>query len=682
MSKPPDNDKTNLEPTKSWPLWEVFNDFAVALISYSDEVNLAWYVAREVVGKMGFVDCVVYYHIPEKNVLRQIAAIGEKNPYGDDISNLLEIPVGSGITGEVAKTLTPIIINDLKDDKRYIPDLVAARSEICVPLIDDGKLVGVIDCEHPDPGFFKDSHLEVLNCVAALMTAKLEFIRNNKALSESERRHSVIFNKSMDGIVSIDLEGKFVEVNPAAAEMFGVLSEQLIGKLLVETIIPPELRTRHSNGFNQFIQTGKRKSNEQRVETIGLRSSGERFPLELTVTPYDIDGQEYLTGFLRDITVVKKAKLAEEAGQLIQRQFSAFLEFLPSAFLIKDVEGRCLNANSQWHEWFNPENVDIRGKTIFDFFPEEFAHLVMQQDLMTATEKKIYSAEVETPLPNGTTRTSLLQKFPVTDFDGNVIAIGGVNTDISERKKMEEELRDALLKANESSQSKSVFLATMSHELRTPLNAIIGFSDMLVGQYFGDLGDKRYLDYAKNIQMSGRHLSSLIGEVLDISSIELGIKDVTNNPVSLDTILEECVNSQKLNALKAGITLALEVEADLPKIWGDERALKQIFFNLLTNSLKYSDSGDHVTAQAISSANEVIVKIVDTGIGIDESYLPTLTEPFVRGHDDSLTSHEGVGLGLSIVKSLVEAHNAQLHIESKKGEGTTVTVAFPRTPTV
>nr|WP_280140321.1 ATP-binding protein [Jannaschia faecimaris] len=159
------------------------NAFAVDLISIPNVDDLFWYVARNVVGQLKFIDCVIYQANPEQTMLTQVAALGEKNPYGRTILNPLQIPFGHGITGQVAQTREAVVIEDLLRDKNYIADTQPARSEICVPLIFDDRIVGVIDSEHPEPGAFGAAELEVLITVAAMTSAKLEL------LAESERSH-------------------------------------------------------------------------------------------------------------------------------------------------------------------------------------------------------------------------------------------------------------------------------------------------------------------------------------------------------------------------------------------------------------------------------------------------------------------------------------------------------------
>ena len=220
-----DQENADSERQRSW--LKVLNSFAVELIKISDEVDLAWYVAREVVGKLGFVDCVVYFFDPKQNALRQIAAIGAKNPRGNEIANPLEIAIGEGVTGRVAETRQAIIIDDLREADDYIPDLENLLSEICVPLISADQTLGVIDCEDPRLGHFGQQHLEVLSSVAALTSAKLELMQKNHALRKSERRNRLILDSALEGIITINEKGNVTECNSAAERMFGFSKDEL-----------------------------------------------------------------------------------------------------------------------------------------------------------------------------------------------------------------------------------------------------------------------------------------------------------------------------------------------------------------------------------------------------------------------------------------------------------------------
>lgn len=166
------------------------NAFAVDVIAIPSVEDLYWYVAQNVVGRLNFIDCVIYQANQDQTELTQVAALGEKNPYGRSILNPLKIPFGQGITGQAAQNREAIIIDDLLKDQNYIPDTQPARSEICVPLIFRGRVVGVIDSEHPDPGVFGEAELEVLSTVAAMTSAKLELLA--EAERSNQRYHDLV----------------------------------------------------------------------------------------------------------------------------------------------------------------------------------------------------------------------------------------------------------------------------------------------------------------------------------------------------------------------------------------------------------------------------------------------------------------------------------------------------------
>ena len=423
--------------------------------------------------------------------------------------------------------------------------------------------------------------------------------------------------------------------------------------------------------FSKWILIGNR------VWTINL------LPKEETIAAYEtmVDEIVLFTLILLCIAVAWLAHLAMVRQLKVKasdKLFRTFIEHTPSAIIIKDAKGNYIHGNSRWHELFNPENIDIAGRTAADFFPNAYSKEVQEQERRTLESKEMTEYEYLSPVADGGIMPTLGHMFPIIDDHGSVTAIGCTLTDISSNKKTEQALRDALLKAEEANQSKSKFLATMSHELRTPLNAIIGFSEILTGQYLGPVGNHKYIEYAKDINHSGRHLLALIDEVLDISAIELGKRQMVMEPVALLDLLSSCVKSVRQRARSQGVMLTLVADASLPVISADETAIRQIFLNLLTNAIKFSHSGDKITLSAEADDDKVVIVVADTGDGIRKEQLPKITDPFVKGHSNSLITHEGAGLGLSIVQSFVAAHEGTLNIESEFGYGTRVTVSLPR----
>ncbi len=237
---------------------------------------------------------------------------------------------------------------------------------------------------------------------------------------------------------------------------------------------------------------------------------------------------------------------------------------------------------------------------------------------------------------------------------------------------------EARRRAEEANLAKSRFLATMSHELRTPLNAILGFSEVLKSELFGSHANPAYRDYSADIHASGQHLLMLINEILDLSRVEAGRYDLKEESVSLVAITQDCLHLLKLRAQKRDIDLVEAVEPSLPRIWADERAVRQVVLNLLTNAIKFTPRGGKVTLKVgWTSAGGQYIAITDTGPGIPEEEIAVVMSSFGRGSLAQKNADEGSGLGLPIVKGLVELHGGQFMLRSKVREGTQAIVVFP-----
>ncbi len=248
--------------------------------------------------------------------------------------------------------------------------------------------------------------------------------------------------------------------------------------------------------------------------------------------------------------------------------------------------------------------------------------------------------------------------------------------DISGRKLQERAIEIAQSESERADAAKSHFIATMSHELRTPLNAIIGFSDMLANESL-ELDSGRKLEYAKLINSSGRHLLSVVNGILDVSKMETGNFEITPEPFAPAPAIENCTDLLALKAQESGVELTLRLAADLPEVAADRRAFNQILINLISNALKFTPRGGRVTVSALCDGSKLAVTVEDTGVGIGEADLPRLGEAFFQVRTSYDRRHDGSGLGLSIVKGLVQLHGGEVDIKSRLGEGTRVTVRLP-----
>jgi len=294
------------------------------------------------------------------------------------------------------------------------------------------------------------------------------------------------------------------------------------------------------------------------------------------------------------------------------------------------------------------------------------AQLRAQNEQLMAVRRELVSA-----------RDELEQRVALRTAELSAIN-GQLEREIGERKLAERDLRAAKEAADLANQAKSEFLANMSHELRTPLNAIIGFSDILANGRFGPLGNARYEAYARDINASGQHLLGIINDILDMAKVEAGKIELHETRLDLGEAIRSSVRLVSPRASEGRLTIDVLDEPGLPLLYGDERLIRQIFINLLSNAAKFTPAGGRITVTANDAAAEgIVVEVRDTGIGIAPGDIPMVLMPFGQAESALTRRHGGTGLGLPLSKSFAELHGGSLSLASRPGSGTTVTVRFP-----
>lgn len=376
---------------------------------------------------------------------------------------------------------------------------------------------------------------------------------------------------------------------------------------------------------------------------------------------------------------------ARTTGSLRESEMTsrALLEGSPVCNKIIDMDSRLVYMSAAGIEMLKIPDIEARyGRTYPpDFYGEEMrAPLVEHLERAQAGEK----TDVECPLTSTDGRLVWMQTtfVPVTGNDGKVAYVIASSVDITTRKQAEEEAMRALSEAERANQSKSAFLANMSHDLRTPLNAIIGFTQMMETQVFGPLGNARYEQYTKDILNSGNLLVSLINDILDISKIEAGKYELTEEPINIGDAIDDSIKMLSTIARTGRLSVMADIQTDLPSLLADQRSIVQILNNLLSNAIKFTPpKGDvKVVAKCIDDALEI--SVIDSGIGMTRKDIERVLQPFEQVGSNTTRPNDGTGLGLHLCQQLAELHAGSLVVESEINKGTCVKVSFPIARTV
>jgi PAS domain S-box-containing protein len=379
--------------------------------------------------------------------------------------------------------------------------------------------------------------------------------------------------------------------------------------------------------------------------------------------------------FLR--TRARNARIVQEPRDS-EKRFRELAESLPEIVFEADAHGYLFFLNGQ-------------GRTVSGYTDEDLQRGIHASDLVIPEERELVGRNIGAVIaggPTGYNEYTAQRKdgttYPVLVHssavfrDGKFAGLRGTVIDITGRKRIEDALLRAKQDAELASRAKSEFLAAVSHELRTPLNAIIGFSEMIKAELFGPVGHSRYRGYVRDINESGQHLLSLINDILDLAKIESGKEELNVEPV----IVEDCARSALMlvrqRAASRGVDLFLDLEDGLGILNADTRKLKQIFVNLLTNAIKFTEAGGTITLAARRDRDgDLVLEVRDTGIGMAPEDIPKALSPFGQVKKDPAHAQEGTGLGLPLTQALADQHGGTLTLTSAPGAGTTATVRLP-----
>lgn len=360
-----------------------------------------------------------------------------------------------------------------------------------------------------------------------------------------------------------------------------------------------------------------------------------------------------------------------------EQQLRAVFDIVPDAFLVHD-RGRVIFANPGAVRTFRADSLEkLIGWSLFEALAgsdrriaEERTRLI-QEDGVVPEPARMAARRLD-----GTSMTIRVQGRPI-EFNGRR-AVLSVVYDITDQAQIEAELMQAKAVAEAASKAKSEFLGHMSHELRTPLNSIIGFAELLEREHLGPLGAPKYVEYARDIIESGRHLLALINDVLDWSRAESGRLQPNDEEIDIGKMAQTCLRAISETAGSRGVAIANMLDDSAPVLLADPKMIRQVMLNLLSNAVKFTPSGGKVRIEGGRlQGGHWECRITDTGIGIAGGDLRRIFEPFVQADGSHQRSYEGTGLGLPLSRRLMELHGGRLWLESEPGKGTVAHLEFP-----
>jgi PAS domain S-box-containing protein len=491
-----------------------------------------------------------------------------------------------------------------------------------------------------------------------------------RSLAVAQERIDDLTRLVSDWIWETDPALKLTFVSPRVVEVLGYLPQELIGQRFdelgafsVEGDAP--LDPARKVPFRDLPFRMRRKDGTERLFQVSA----------LPIFARDDGAFAGFRGSARDVTAETFAwdRAAQSRSQLLEA-----IESISEAFSLFDAEDRLVLCNRKYRELFGHMEL-TPGKSFADLLHDniERGTIVLppgERDAFVArrlAQRREPRVTFEAQLADG----RWMQISDRKTSDGSTV---GILADITERKHREQALVAAKDMAEAANRSKSEFLANISHELRTPLNAIIGFSEMMRDEIFGPVGAPQYSAYLRDVIDSAHHLLEIINDILDVAKAEAGKLDLDELAFPVARLARVAGRLVEERAARGELRLEFDVPEDLPQVVGDERKLKQVLINLLTNAIKFTPAGGEIMLRSrLALDGDLLVEVADTGIGIAPEDIPTALSPFGQVDGKLSRKYEGTGLGLPLSRALVELHGGSLSILSDLGRGTTVTVRLP-----
>lgn len=567
------------------------------------------------------------------------------------------------------------LVHGLSAPPDYCPHVkLIADSQEHRTEVNEKRLGGVFDVRVA-PIFEKDGRV-----IGAVHTARDITSRKQTeaALRASEERYRQIIETTNEMIYRTDALGRFTFINSIALQRAGYSREELIGRPFA-VVIRPDYRERVWN----FYTTQFRTATPETYYELPILAKDESTTVWIGQNVQLLKEEDRIIGFqavARDVTDRRKveealkhsqARLANAVEVSSMGMYEMAIATLEVSFDARALSIFGIEKEGQRRPFYYWE--DLLQPADHEGLMKIYADLAEGQSDRAALDHQVWHPD------RGWIWVYHVAQVSANDVRGRPTRIFGVFHDVTERKQLEGELKDAKEKAEAANRAKSDFLASMSHELRTPLNAIIGFSDLLMDESAGELNEEQ-VSYVSDVRDSGRHLLTLINDILDLAKVEAGKSKLELSSVNVATIMRKCLAMITEKAIKHGITVELDVGDRLQQreIQADEVKLKQILYNLLSNAAKFTPNGGHISLTARRIGNYILMSVSDTGAGLRPEDQRRIFNMFEQVDSSYSRKVKGTGIGLALTRSLVHLHGGRIWVESEGlGRGATFHVAIP-----
>ncbi len=519
---------------------------------------------------------------------------------------------------------------------------------------------------------------------AETLTALLRVARGQASGDQLWER---LLDLAPDPILTVDAAGRIVFLNAQVEAVFGLPRRDLLGRA-VELLVPLDLVGGHARHRREFRSMPRTRAMGQHGSLSARHRDGHEFPVEISLAPFDIDGESFVTATVRDVS--ERQRMENEV-----REGREWLEGILAATgdgILVEADDRIVFVNRACVQLFGYDaSSELLGRHVSVLWAAEDSDRLFayrRARLSGGPAPSVY--EFAGQRRDGST-LALEASVAVRPIGGRVSVIAAVR-DISERKQAEHERvrlaaervrADAATErvtglyrtAREANRLKDDFLATLSHELRTPLNVILGWARLLRGSGVDSATRERAL---ASVERNSQVLADLVSQLLDVSRIVTGKLRLNRRPINPAALLSAAIDSIRPAAEAKGVSVALHAQAGLRPLLADANRLHQVLWNLLSNAVKFTPSGGRIDVTATASPSGLRISVSDTGAGITHEFLPFVFDRFRQGLESQAAEHSGLGLGLSIVRDLVQAHGGTVSARSAgEGLGSTFTIELP-----